>query len=615
MKKEKKLKLGKNKNITNLFSKSYGQSNLNNNLEKSDAIFVADFYNQFFQIDDNLKFSDTTKSGKNFEQDDNYTNNQFDSIPDNISKSSQNPIYSGNSISNNNTDNSIDNTKTSTSNNHNNSLNEQTIEETANDDKSKINLSSVDDYANKLARFEMEESFLLGEFDKDGNYVINEEIKKELIEVDKVVENKNNDGYYAIANCGNIKLEFIVTVRSFQDADAKICRVAQLKLLEYYVAQNKKIKFLNLIATFQDYDSPNFLFKVKSAFHLYSKAESGDKTLKNLSKVEKTLARLKNRFTLIEINTIKKESVELKYLTEIKKILNETPEGAKIVKRYQQIAQLNNINQNNKKELPKLRYILDKILNEAIAQKLLNEETTNKINKCREIFVVELNNTHNKFIDLKIPENKTEMLKTQTNTKSSNQGEKSGGSSAGGGGGGGSSKSSSGGGGGNGNNKQESKKDKNKESNAGIFGSLTNRLTGMKNGIEEKLETVKSSLDKNVKPNIKNGPQIIQANVGINLDLKLPHIPNLQELDEMKNIIEENISLKTKINDINVEKVLNPVDIEKVEMILNKNEEHNIDKGLEFSQIIFSSIKSTTVVQEVNVSKSKVNSQESEMSK
>ena len=58
------------------------------------------------------------------------------------------------------------------------------------------------------------------------------------------------------------------------------------------------------------------------------------------------------------------------------------------------------INQNNKKELPKLRYILDKILNEAIAQKLLNEETTNKINKCREIFVVELNNTHNKFIDL-----------------------------------------------------------------------------------------------------------------------------------------------------------------------------------------------------------------------
>ena len=291
--------------------------------------------------------------------------------------------------------------------------------------ENKTSISTFAEYSQNIEHLELENDYLIGDFDANGGYDINPIMKKELVSLDKIVEKKTSDGYVAIAPCGEVEFKFLVFV--YFDKNNPDIRIADLKFVENYMKDGKIFNQTTLIATLQAVNNSDFLFKVKSAFHLYSKTEADGKKFENEVKAEKTLAEFRNRYTVMEINSIKKENAEIKYINALLEILKKN-EKNKIIDRFNKLLKLNGLSLDKKQQHLKLRYLLDKLVNEASLTRQIDKGTSKEIDDLREEFIGDLRKTHNKFSELKTSE-----IPLVPKTKKSAQ--KQNGASRGGGGG------------------------------------------------------------------------------------------------------------------------------------------------------------------------------------
>lgn len=100
---------------------------------------------------------------------------------------------------------------------------------------------------------------LLGQFDEKGKYYIKDDIKKDLIKVQKEIQVEDSEGYIAHLRYANLTFEFEISL-TYEDEKAQ----AQLLLVEKI--QDKTIK--TLIDTFQEQNSDEFRINVRKKYNL-----------------------------------------------------------------------------------------------------------------------------------------------------------------------------------------------------------------------------------------------------------------------------------------------------------------------------------------------------------
>ena len=303
------------------------------------------------------------------------------------------------------------------------------------------------EYKKHVQTEEITPSYLIGKF-KNGEYFIDKKYVDELIAVDKIVEKKEDGEYIAVAYCGIFNFTFQLSVKRYKNRSGEIYRYSELKLIENYKEINGAKKLTTKLATYMALETPSYLHDVKSKFHIHSKAEAKDTQFENKTIANLTLAKLASQYTMMEMQTVRRRTNDYKYLTEMFKILKTTTRGKILLDKYAEVAKANGLKIKNAKDHSKLRYILDKLLNNAISNKVLDGEIVNSITKCRENYVVDVENySQSKFKELKIPEPEQEQEEEKKSSVPASQHTSSPAYSSGGGFGGGNSGSGGGSGG------------------------------------------------------------------------------------------------------------------------------------------------------------------------
>lgn len=131
-------------------------------------------------------------------------------------------------------------------------------------------------YLTHLNNLDAEASGLLGSFDANNQYIIDDGIIKELLVSNKLIESYENDIITATATVGEYKLDFSVYI---QDGENNQKRAG------LFVIEKCKLGFANNVKTLVDSfvadNTPNFYFDLKKRFHLYALDESEGIDMKN----------------------------------------------------------------------------------------------------------------------------------------------------------------------------------------------------------------------------------------------------------------------------------------------------------------------------------------------
>jgi len=296
------------------------------------------------------------------------------------------------------------------------------------------------------------ENVLLGNFDEYNNYAIPEMVATELINIEKIVTSKENNEYKAYALCGKIKFEFYVSVEDVVVPDSMPQKRAVLKLIETYKTakeQTQKDTIITTIAQFQDIFTNDFLFKVKKEFHLHSKDEDPGRIFHNNENLAPyTIGSFKNRFSQIEIFSMDKIKLVAEHIKKLLNILRSSEKGRIVANKFIKKTKFDKgIDKTyTYKELLKELY---SVIDTAVSEKKLDDETIKKVTEARKNFAkeVKLENIENKA------KSGSSSKKPSPKPSSSGSKGKSGGGGGGKGGGGGGGKGDSGG-------DSEKKKDK-----------------------------------------------------------------------------------------------------------------------------------------------------------
>ena len=135
---------------------------------------------------------------------------------------------------------------------------------------------------------------LIGEYNDQGEYVIEEDLKKSLVECTKLITSYNLEGMDCQAQIGEHTAIMHVKFAFEQERSIK---VAGLFLVETYKFLGKKYTVETFLAQYSDFDDQYFLNKFREAFNLVTKDESEGKDIKNsIPKFEEIKAEKKSQY-------------------------------------------------------------------------------------------------------------------------------------------------------------------------------------------------------------------------------------------------------------------------------------------------------------------------------
>ena len=254
------------------------------------------------------------------------------------------------------------------------------------------------------------ENRLLGYFDSNQSYHIRDIVKKELINIEKIIEEKTNDSYFAFCVINKTKLNFMVELTPLDDGNMR----ATLKLVETFTFA--KIYTATITTKIHSITEPNdvhFLVKIRSKFNLVKKDE--DKAILENYKsppIEVLTELLKKEAFLVDLRE-KHYALDNCYLTKIIKELKKTPEGLKLVKNFITTVKTNKLDELKENKLAVFRQLLNKMIEEEIEQKTLPAIQQENILKIQITFLEDLE----KFVPQKEAPAKTEEPKKQEPAK------------------------------------------------------------------------------------------------------------------------------------------------------------------------------------------------------
>lgn len=134
-------------------------------------------------------------------------------------------------------------------------------------------------YLIHMQNVDAQSSGLLGSFDADGSYIIEDGIIKELIACNKVITNFKDDKITATANVGSYKIDFYVYLQDGENAK---------KRAGLFIVEKGKLGFIQKeLQTYLDSvvldNNGAFVDEIKKRYHLYNADESEGIDLSNAS--------------------------------------------------------------------------------------------------------------------------------------------------------------------------------------------------------------------------------------------------------------------------------------------------------------------------------------------
>lgn len=215
-------------------------------------------------------------------------------------------------------------------------------------------------YVSHLYNLDAQASGLLGFFDSDGQYVIEDKIVQELIICNKIIASATKEAINATATVGEYKLNFIIYL---QDGEGNKKRAG------LFVNEKAKIGIVEKeLSTYVDSlvldNTPVFFDEVKKRFHLFTQDESTGIDIDFKNQGLKEIINKKNE-------SVKKYKVfiplymdkEKEYVKKMLELLKDSGEhGVKLLKMFKKELENNKTPKISPNYWREARLMLDKIL-------------------------------------------------------------------------------------------------------------------------------------------------------------------------------------------------------------------------------------------------------------
>ena len=253
----------------------------------------------------------------------------------------------------------------------------------------KLDIKQVlEDYSLAELKFEACENHLLGNFDKDKNYKILDIIYPELINIQKVLGKRTSGFYTASCYVEQTTLNFVVKIERLEEGKISATLMLQEKLV---FAKNFETTISTPLKTITDFDTPDFAFKVRSAFHLVNENDVDEISLLEnyVSPPIELVTELIKKAEMYEFLKPAREKFETDYLSNILKILKKTEAGTLLVKNFFAIVKQNGLHEEKENRNQRFKELLDYLVDEKIAENALPQETVEEIAEARNSFVVD----------------------------------------------------------------------------------------------------------------------------------------------------------------------------------------------------------------------------------
>ena len=233
-------------------------------------------------------------------------------------------------------------------------------------------------YYKTSQEFELTQALLLGYYDEKGDYTISDDICKELVGLDKLIDETSHDKYYISARAGDYKLKFEVVVETKENK-----KVAYLYLKENLsVSGILEKKFSTLIASYIDDDDINFLFRMKKAFNIFARIEAEGKDMSNSDKSGKILALKKALLDKRNKLYYERDNLDKSYVKEILSILKSAgPGGKRLLLMYLDAIRNKNLNKLKVNKYVTLRQVLDLLMQNAMVEGYFPDKNMRQIKK------------------------------------------------------------------------------------------------------------------------------------------------------------------------------------------------------------------------------------------
>lgn len=191
-------------------------------------------------------------------------------------------------------------------------------------------------YYNQIEQIDVYDNLLLGDWNRYGEYQLDDAIKKELIEIPKYYTSAFGDNmfcetYDQIDQFG--KLEFSVKIQNNVPKQGYI--TATLNLLEQIDRANGYYQNTNtgVVDTFVDLDTPGFTVDCFKKFNIFQKKEDGLLNKKN-PEVDEIVARKRQLFTQKQKLMPKLDGYFKKVVDKKMKALKESAVGKEIIDKF-----------------------------------------------------------------------------------------------------------------------------------------------------------------------------------------------------------------------------------------------------------------------------------------
>ena len=279
------------------------------------------------------------------------------------------------------------------------------------------------DYSKFLRDNYVESAVLFGEYNEQDEYSIDQAIKEELVNLNKVITEYKQDYIMCQARVFETVANFRIDI--FLD-EMEGEKYANLYLLESFKNLDEEVDLETFLVNFTSSNDPVFFDKLKEALHLFTQSELGEGKQLNTSEVLERLLRGKKDVSKSMMLNMGVDN--RKYCNDILKILKNSKAYPSLEKLIKQKMKGIKADKNTAKYFALLKEILDEVIKENYDE--LDEETRQWLQQVNQNYVLIY---MNKKKIVQKPKVKTE---TVVAGKKSSGKSKSGGGGGGGGGGG-----------------------------------------------------------------------------------------------------------------------------------------------------------------------------------
>lgn len=229
-------------------------------------------------------------------------------------------------------------------------------------------------YLNHLYNQSAEADGLLGSFDADKHYIIEEDIIKELINCNKLVSSREADKILAVADFDAFKLDFVIYI---QDGENNLKR-AGIFVKEKCNLEFKQKTLETYVDSFVYENSALFYEELKKRYKLFSVDESEGIDLKNsgfLKIINKKTASKKYKTSIPFFLDLDRE-----YVKKMLALLRTSgPYGAELINQLRLLVEEKKLNKNAPTYWRDLKDLVDKTIIDNIG--LFNKDTIDLMNK------------------------------------------------------------------------------------------------------------------------------------------------------------------------------------------------------------------------------------------